>query len=56
VHEFPHAKTVTVSIGYTDNSGSETLEGLMEIADKALYKAKQDGRNRVILGSVNESS
>ncbi len=56
VHEFPHGNTVTVSVGYTDNSGADTLEELMDIADKALYKAKQDGRDRIILGSINESS
>ncbi len=55
-HEFSHGERVTVSVGYTDFSGSEKLEGLMDIADKALYKAKQDGRNRIVLGPVESSS
>lgn len=51
-HEFIHGKKVTVSIGYTLYSGLEKLEGLMDAADKALYKAKQDGRDRVICGQA----
>ncbi len=51
-HSFSHGRKVTVSIGLTGFYGSERLEGLMDIADKALYKAKQDGRDRVILGPV----
>ncbi|NDV21371.1 sensor domain-containing diguanylate cyclase [Desulfovibrio sp. JC022] len=51
-HEFPHGEKVTVSVGFTGFYGSEKLEGLMDIADKALYKAKADGRDRVVLGPV----
>ncbi|MFA4989185.1 MAG: sensor domain-containing diguanylate cyclase [Candidatus Omnitrophota bacterium] len=39
---------VTISIGITTFSrGRETIEQLIESADKALYAAKQAGRNRV---------
>ena len=51
-HDFPHGEKVTVSVGYTDYSGSEKIEGLMDVADKALYKAKKDGRDRIVLGPV----
>lgn len=42
--------TVTMSFGVAEISGSETAEELFERADKALYKAKREGRNRVELG------
>lgn len=51
-HSFSHGRKVTVSIGFAGFYGSEKLEGLMDVADKALYKAKQDGRDRVVLGPV----
>ena len=39
---------VTVSIGVAEYSGpAESTEGLIERADAALYKAKENGRNRV---------
>lgn len=47
-HSFSHERQVTVSIGFTSFHGSEKLEGLMVVADKALYKAKQDGRDRSV--------
>lgn len=42
---------MTVSIGVaTWPGGGETPEELLERADKALYRAKQGGRNRVECG------
>jgi diguanylate cyclase (GGDEF)-like protein len=38
----------TVSIGVATLAPGETLAGLMERADAALYAAKADGRNRVV--------
>ena len=46
----PH--TVTVSIGVAVRDGDETLQGLMNRADCALYEAKQEGRNRVVSNEV----
>ena len=37
---------VTVSIGITMSDGSHTLEELTKQADRALYVAKNNGRNR----------
>lgn len=42
-------KTITVSIGYTPvckANSSEDIEDLMNLADKALYRSKERGRNR----------
>jgi diguanylate cyclase (GGDEF)-like protein len=39
---------VTTSIGVAQADG-ETFRGLIEAADAGLYKAKQAGRNQVVL-------
>jgi diguanylate cyclase (GGDEF)-like protein len=41
----------TISIGVAWVKHSESLPWLMHIADKALYRAKQQGRDRVVLGN-----
>lgn len=41
--------TVSVGLGSSDSSGHE-LEALVNAADAALQKAKNEGRNRVVLG------
>lgn len=38
---------ITVSFGMVDAVSGDTPESLFERADRALYKAKEDGRNRV---------
>lgn len=37
----------TVSYGVTDNTEENSMEELCSIADTALFKSKQDGRNRI---------
>jgi diguanylate cyclase (GGDEF)-like protein len=39
---------LTVSIGMAVAAASETVETLLERADRALYQAKREGRNRVV--------
>jgi len=46
-HAFPRVGRITVSIGYTELRASDTPTGCFERADKAVYHAKQNGRNQV---------
>ncbi|MZR31102.1 PleD family two-component system response regulator [Sneathiella litorea] len=44
---------LTCSIGVTVSGESESSDSLLKRADKALYKAKRDGRNRVVVAPSN---
>jgi len=45
----PHKLNITISIGIAASDGAEdTAEKLLHRADQALYRAKRDGRNRVV--------
>ena len=43
--------TITVSLGVAAWTPGESLESLIDRADKALYRSKREGRNRVTAGS-----
>ena len=50
IHKGRQMIEVTVSIGLAATiNGSESQDALLKLADQALYKAKRDGRNRVVL-------
>ena len=46
-HLFPQVGRITVSIGFTELKAGDTPNGAFERADKAVYFAKQNGRNRL---------
>ena len=46
-HDFPVIKSKTVSFGMTIYQKDDTSHGLIAKADRALYIAKENGRNRV---------
>lgn len=46
-HQFPTVKNVTISLGVAQYIDGETPEEFIIRADMALYKAKENGRNRV---------
>ena len=48
-HEFKHVGHITVSFGVTECTKDHTLDTDIFISDKALYRSKKEGRNRVTL-------
>ncbi len=48
-HRFTGVERVTVSFGATVYREDDTMESLLSRADKALYKAKEEGKNRTVV-------
>jgi PleD family two-component response regulator len=46
-HNFPQVNHITVSIGFTEVRQGDSPSGAFERADKAVYYAKEHGRNQV---------
>ena len=46
-HAFPQVGHITVSVGFSEVRQDDTPSGAFERADKAVYHAKQHGRNQV---------
>jgi diguanylate cyclase (GGDEF)-like protein len=47
-YAFPQVGHITISSGFTEVRAGDTPSGAFERADKAVYYAKQNGRNRVV--------
>jgi diguanylate cyclase (GGDEF)-like protein len=45
---FPRVGRITVSIGFTELRAGDSPSSAFERADKAVYHAKQNGRNKVL--------
>ena len=50
IHLPGHSIPITISIGLTHFTRDDTLESLLQRADRAMYTAKQAGRNCVAIG------
>jgi diguanylate cyclase (GGDEF)-like protein len=55
-YDFPVVGRVTVSVGYARAGAGSLAPDLVDIADQALYQAKHDGRNRVVLAAQAPSA
>lgn len=48
-HDFKEVPRVTISLGVVESNSESTLDDLLQNVDKALYKAKDNGRNQVVV-------
>lgn len=52
-YQFDKVGRKTISLGIADFEKNDTIKSLLEKADIALYKAKNDGRNRSVIYEAN---
>jgi diguanylate cyclase (GGDEF)-like protein len=49
-YDFPHIHSLTCSIGVSEWHEDDRIEDIVSRADSALYRAKEEGRNRIYRG------
>lgn len=49
-YDFPHIHTLTCSFGISESREGDRIENVVGRADRALYRAKEEGRNRIYVG------
>ncbi len=54
-HRFTGVGPLTVSIGVAERTGDETADAWFKRLDAALFTAKNDGRNRIVVDSLGDS-
>ncbi|MBT6046636.1 MAG: diguanylate cyclase, partial [Candidatus Scalindua sp.] len=47
--------SVTISVGVASHQQKESLQKLIQRADEKMYQAKDSGRNKVCVASVDKS-
>jgi diguanylate cyclase (GGDEF)-like protein len=55
-HPAPEQDLITISVGVGRQSGAASWEDVVRVADEALYRAKSDGRNRVVIADAAAES
>lgn len=48
-YDFPHIHTLTCSFGISESREGDRIENVVGRADSALYRAKEEGRNRICI-------
>ena len=46
--------SVTISMGVSQLADGQSVPELLKVADMAMYRAKQAGRNRVMVGDAGD--
>lgn len=49
-YDFPHIHTLTCSFGISESQDEDRIENVVGRADSALYRAKEEGKNRICIG------
>ncbi len=49
-YDFPHIHTLTCSFGISESCKGDRIEDIVGRADSALYRAKEEGKNRIYRG------
>lgn len=51
-HQFQHTKKLSASFGITNGVKGDSVDSILQRADKALYQAKDNGKNQIVYQKV----